>query len=88
MNNILEGVEHLERELMPEPIAGPAAGAIVLHVALAACLAYYGWVLGLFHHNLWGGPEGGGAMYFRLSKSLESLLAIQKRRCQERKFSF
>ena len=69
MNSILEGGEHLERELTPEPIAGPAAGAVVLHVALAACLAYYGWVLGLFHHNLWGGAGAGGAMQVSLVSS-------------------
>jgi protein TonB len=69
MNSVLEGGEHLERELTPEPIAGPAAGAIVLHIALAACLAYYGWALGLFHHNLWGGPGGGGAMQVNLVTS-------------------
>ncbi len=69
MNSVLEGGEHLERELTPEPIAGPAAGALVLHVALAACLAYYGWALGLFHHNLWGGPGGGGAMQVSLVSS-------------------
>jgi protein TonB len=69
MNDILEGGEHLERELTPEPIAGPAAGAIVLHVALAACLAYYAWVLGLFHHNLWGGAGAGSAMQVSLVSS-------------------
>ena len=69
MNSVLEGGEHLERELTPEPIAGPAAGAVVLHVALAACLVYYGWVLGLFHHNLWGGAGAGGAMQVSLVSS-------------------
>jgi len=70
MNSILEGGEHLERELTPEPIAGPAAGAIVLHVALAACLAYYGWLLGLFHHNLWGGPGANGSIQVSLTSAL------------------
>ncbi len=68
MNSVLEG-GHLERELTPEPIAGPAAGAIVLHVALVASLACYAWMLGLFHHNLWGGPGGGEAMQVNLVSS-------------------
>lgn len=69
MNSVLEGGEHLERELTPEPIAGPAAGSIVLHVVLAACLAYYGWMLGLFHHNLWGGTGAGSTMQVSLVSS-------------------
>ena len=69
MSSVLEGSEHLERELTPEPIAGPAAGSLVLHVVLAACLVYYGWVLGLFHHNLWGNPGAGGAMQVSLVSS-------------------
>ncbi len=69
MNSVLEGGEHLERELTPEPIAGPAAGSIVLHAALAVCLVYYAWVLGLFHHNLWGDPGAGGAMQVSLVSS-------------------
>ena len=77
MNSILDGGEHLERELTAEPIAGPAAGALVLHVALAACLAYYGWALGLFHHSLWGGADAGGAMQVSLVSSAIPLPADQ-----------
>jgi protein TonB len=65
MNSILEGAEHLERELTPEPIAGPAAGSFVLHGVLAAALVFYGVLGGLFHHNLWGN-QGGGAMQVNL----------------------
>ena len=69
MNSVLEGGEHLERELTPEPMAGPATGSLVLHVVLVACLAFYGWALGLFHHNLWGDAGAGGAMQVNLVSS-------------------
>lgn len=62
MEGILEGSEHLERELTPERLRGPAAGSIVLHIVLGALLVYYGWLLGIFHHNFWGSPGAGGAM--------------------------
>jgi protein TonB len=66
MEGVLEGGEQLERGLVPEPFAVPAAGAICLHIALAAILVYYGWVLGLFHHNIWGNPGAGGSMQVSL----------------------
>ena len=66
MDSILEVGEHLERELTPEPIAGPAAGSLVLHGALAAALVFYGVLGGLFHHNLWGSQGTGGAMQVSL----------------------
>ena len=59
MHSVLEGGEHLERELTPEPIAGPAAGSLVLHAALVAGLLSYGLVSGLFHRNVWGNAAGG-----------------------------
>lgn len=66
MSRVLDSGDHLERVLTPEPLAGPAAGAVVLHVAvLAAALSY--WALsGLLHHNLWGNPGAGGAMQVNL----------------------
>jgi periplasmic protein TonB len=69
MDGVLEGTEHLERELAPEPIAGPATGSILLHVMLAVFLGYYAWILGLFHHNLWGNPGAGGSMQVSLVSS-------------------
>jgi protein TonB len=60
MNSVLEGGEHLERELTPEPIAGPAMGSVALHLILAAMAV--GAFSGLFHHNLWGNVGPGGAM--------------------------
>ena len=62
MESVLEGSEHLERELTPEPIAGPAAGSVGLHLLLVGLILVYGWALGLFHHNLWGSPGAGGSM--------------------------
>jgi periplasmic protein TonB len=62
MSKVLEGSEHLERELSPEPIAGPATGALVLHALLLSSLVLYGYFAGLFHHNLWGNQGSGGAM--------------------------
>jgi periplasmic protein TonB len=70
MESVLEGAAHLERELTPEPVAGPAIGSLGLHLLLAACLLYYGWVMGLFHHNLWGNPGAGGSMQVNLTTSL------------------
>ena len=69
MNSILDSGDHLERELTPEPMAGPAAGAVGLHLAVAALLVSYGWMLGLFHHNFWGSPGAGGAMQVSLVSS-------------------
>jgi protein TonB len=69
MGNALEVGEHLERELAGEPVAGPAVGSLGLHLALVACLVYYGWVMGLFHHNVWGNPGAGGAMQVNLVSS-------------------
>jgi len=66
MDMLLEGTEQLERELTPEPIAGPAAGSLAIHVLLAGALVYSAWIMGLFHHNLWGNPGAGGAMQVSL----------------------
>ncbi len=77
MESVLEGGEHLERELSPEPTAGPATGSLVLHLVLAALLVYYGWILGLFHHNVWGNPGAGGTMQVNLVSSALPLPANQ-----------
>jgi protein TonB len=69
MNSILDSGDHLERELTPEPLAGPAAGALGLHLAVAGLLICYGWMLGLFHHNFWGSPGAGGTMQVSLVTS-------------------
>ena len=68
--SILGNSNHLERDLVPEPIAGPAVGAVGLHLAVAAFLIAYGWMLGLFHHNVWGNPGAGGAMEVTMTSSI------------------
>ncbi|HUV70795.1 MAG TPA: TonB family protein [Terracidiphilus sp.] len=66
MSSLLEGAEHLERELTPEPIAAPAMGSLVLHGAILGALLSYGILSGLFHHNFWGTESAGGAMQVNL----------------------
>jgi protein TonB len=77
MNDVFEGGEQLERELKPEPYIGPAAGSLGLHLALAALLAYSGWVMGIFHHGEWGGPGAAGSMQVNLVSSALPLPAEQ-----------
>jgi protein TonB len=69
MSSVLEGGEHLERELTAEPIAGPATGSFVLHGVLIGGLVFYTVLGGLFHHNLWGNQGAGGAMQVKLVSS-------------------
>ncbi|MGA3011718.1 MAG: TonB family protein [Terracidiphilus sp.] len=70
MNSLLDGGEQLEQELTPEPMMAPAAGSLLLHLALAACLLTYGLVAGLFHHNQWGDAGSGGAIQVSLTSAL------------------
>ena len=70
MESILEGSEHLERELTREPFAGPAAGSVGLHLAIACTLIYYAWAMGLFHHNTWGAAGAGGSIHVNLTNTL------------------
>lgn len=69
MKTALEG-GHLERELTPEPIAGPAIGSFAIHGMLIAALVSWGLISGLFHHNLWGNPGAGGAMQVNLTTAI------------------
>lgn len=77
MDAILEHGQHLEQELTPEPLMGPAAGAIALHAVLAGILVYSAWILGLFHHDIWGNAGAGGAMEVSLVSSALPLPAQQ-----------
>jgi protein TonB len=77
MSSILDSGDHLERELATEPFAGPAAGAVGLHLTIAALLVCYGWMLGLFHHNIWGSPGANGTMQVSLVSSALPLPADQ-----------
>lgn len=69
MEGLLEGSEHLERELTPEPIAAPAMGSIALHAILIASAVSWGILGGLFKHNVWGNLGGGEAMQVNLVSS-------------------
>jgi protein TonB len=66
ISGVLEGGEHLERELTPEPIAGPAISSFVMHGLLLSGLIFYSLMGGLFHHNLWGNQGAGGSMQVNL----------------------
>jgi protein TonB len=69
MNGVLEGGEHLERELVPEPVAKPAVGSLLLHAGLAGGLVLYGIIGGFIHHNFWGSPGAGSAIQVSLVSS-------------------
>lgn len=69
MSNVFEGSDQLEREMAPEPFAGPAMGALLLHGLLLAAFISYGLVSGLFSHNLWGNQGAGGSMQVNLVSS-------------------
>src|SRR5271165_2757648 len=69
MSVLLEHDEHLERELTGEPIAAPATGSVLLHVALAGIVISYYILGGFFKSNLWGGPSTGGAIQVNLVSS-------------------
>lgn len=70
MSGVLDRGDPLEREWAAEPIKGPAAGAIGLHLAVAAFLIGYGWMLGFFHHQDWGNPGAGGSMQVSLTSAI------------------
>jgi protein TonB len=70
MDSLLVGGKQLERELTPEPMAGPAAGSLLLHGGLVGCLLAYGLVAGLFHHNEWGNQGLGGAIQVNMTNAL------------------
>jgi len=69
MSVLLERTEHLEQELTPEPVMAPAAGSLVLHLALVAAIVFYGILGGFFHHNMWGSAGMGGAIQVNLVSS-------------------
>jgi protein TonB len=65
------------RGLGRQPLAGPAAGSVLLHAGLAGALVLYGIVGGFFKHNLWGSPGTGGAIQVSLVSSALPLPADQ-----------
>ncbi|MFZ1939841.1 MAG: TonB C-terminal domain-containing protein [Terracidiphilus sp.] len=70
MSSVIEGGEQLEREFGGERIAGPAAGSVGLHLAMAGLLLSYAWLMGLMHHNMWGSQGAGGAIQVNLTTAL------------------
>lgn len=66
MSTLLEHDEHLERQLSGEPLAAPATGAVLLHLALAGAIVGYYIAGGFFHSNVWGGAANGGAIRVNL----------------------
>jgi protein TonB len=74
-----EGTDQLERGISPssDPIAGPAAGSLLLHGALFGGLLFYGILNGFFHHNPWGNPGAGGAIQVTLVSNALPLPADQ-----------
>jgi protein TonB len=67
MSVLLEGDEQLERELTGESLGAPAAGSLLFHLALVGLIAAYFFVY--IPHNLWGGPNIGGAIQVNLVSS-------------------
>jgi protein TonB len=80
MMSLLEGADQLEREIGPssDPIAGPAAGSLLLHGALFGGLLFYGILNGFFHHNPWGNPGAGSAIQVTLVSNALPLPADQQ----------
>jgi protein TonB len=70
MSTLLEGDEQLERELTPEPMAAPAVGSLALHALIFGSIVLYGLVGGLFHHNVWGSEQAGGAIEVKMTSAL------------------
>ncbi|HWG21945.1 MAG TPA: TonB family protein [Terracidiphilus sp.] len=69
MSNLLEHDENLERQLAGEPVAAPATGSLLLHLALAGAIVSYYIAGGFFKSNLWGGATSGGAIRVNLVSS-------------------
>jgi len=77
MRSLMEGTEHLERELATrENVVRPVAGSLLLHGAIFGGLLLYGLVS--FHHNLWGNQASGGSIQVNLVSSALPLPSDQK----------
>lgn len=61
---------HFQEGLAPEPLAKPAAGAVLLHCGLVIAMVLYGVLGGFFHHNLWGGSGPGGAIQVNITSAI------------------
>jgi periplasmic protein TonB len=69
-SNFFQAGDHLQQELAPEPLAKPAAGAVLLHCGIVVAIVLYGVIGGFFHHNLWGGAGPGGAIQVNITSSI------------------
>jgi protein TonB len=69
MSVLLERTKHLEDELTPDPVMAPATGSVMLHLALAGAVLFYGVLGGFFHRNMWGSPGAGGSIQVNLVSS-------------------
>lgn len=70
MSVLLEGDERLDQELAGEPVARPAAGSVLLHLALAGAVVGYYVVGGFFHGNTWGGNTSGGTINVQITSAI------------------
>ena len=70
LSNAAHIADEMERTLGRDPFAKPAAGSLALHGALACCIVFWGLLNGLFHHNTWGGTQGGGAIQVQITASI------------------
>ncbi len=66
MDSVLEGGEHLERELTPEPLAAPAAGSWCCTLALAGCIVLMAFSADSFITTSGAIAGAGGAMQVNL----------------------
>lgn len=70
MSSFYQVGRHFQEGLAPEPLAKPAAGALLLHCGIVIAIVLYGVIGGFFHHNLWGGAGPGGAIQVNITSSI------------------
>jgi TonB family protein len=87
MSSNFQIVGHFQEGLAKEPLARPAARALLLHCGLVIAIVLYGVIGGFFHHNLWGGAGPGGAIQVTITSAIplpsdhppnENVLATEK----------
>jgi protein TonB len=69
----------IERGLAADPVAGPAAGSIVLHAVLFGAVLFSAIFSRFFHHSFWGAPGPGSAIQVSLTSSALPLPSDQPR---------
>ena len=87
MSSLFQIGGHFQEGLAPEPLARPAAGAVLLHCGIVVAIVLYGVIGGFFHRNLWGGAGPGGAIQVNITSAIplpsehppnENVLATEK----------